>query len=123
VKHISKTKHRQAQNSIPDGLRLLDHAKPKFLQLKITIDLRCRSWQCYAGAAGAGRYLNFYAGRLPDAVARKGEQQANLYALNEATRQVAQRFTGARVMNIEFQAENVGAAIARLELGSVRWAA
>lgn len=112
----------QAQN--PLGIHALSAGPPpRFLHLKIEIDLRRRAWQCYAGAAGSGRYLKPYAGRLLGSVARRGEQQADLYTLNEVSRQAAQRFIGARLVNVSFQTENASAPIARLELGDVGWAA
>lgn len=89
---------------------------PQLLQLRITVDPHHRLWECYAGAAGAGKFLNHFTGKLPRAIARLGGARANGFALNAAARLALKRFAGAKIVSISIDGENIAAPIVRLEM-------
>lgn len=106
-----------AASPIPDKRLALKGERPHLLQLRITVDPDRRLWECYAGAAGAGKYLNHFTGRIPHAAVKAGAARVNTYALNEASRAALKRFKGAQVVSIDLDPQNVNSPIARLEMG------
>lgn len=95
---------------------------PKFLQVRIRIDLALRCWTCRAGAAGAAKYLQFFAGTFPVEIARTDEVRAQSYCLTQAARKIKAKYPDAQISTIEFNPENVEAPISRLALGGQnRW--
>jgi hypothetical protein len=116
---IHNTAHIQAQNRF-----FLSGPAPRFLQIKLKVDPSLRCWTCRAGAAGAGKYLTFFAGTFPPEIARTDEVRAQSYCLAQATRKIKLRYPGAQIVSIDFNPESAGAPLARLAMnGGQAWAA
>lgn len=96
--------------------------EPKYIQVRLRVDLALRCWTCRAGAAGAGKFLQFFAGTFPAEIAKSDEVRAQTFCLSRAAEKIKTRFPESQIVSIEFNPENAAAPIARLEM-EAQWAA